>query len=89
MATRTLRLCVAQYEDGEEGPILFAVGWDSDPEDPKAQDDLRQKDVLKIAEHLSQDCLSAIRFVDVEVPIIEDLTLKATERGCNRPHQSN
>ncbi|MDB4278048.1 hypothetical protein N9917_00300 [Deltaproteobacteria bacterium] len=82
--TRTLRLCVLQYDDDsadDDSVLIFAAGWDVDPDDHNWQDDLRRKAAFK-ASNTSDKFLTSVRFVDVEVPVTPaNLTLPIKEIG--------
>lgn len=71
--TQTLRLVVVQYNDDTE-TILGAAGWSVDPDDHNYQDDLRRAGALKVM-GLNPATIHSIRFVDVQIPITEDLVL--------------
>ena len=72
-----LRLCLLQFEDSIDGPGVFAAGWDEDPSDARAQDDIRLKGVRKIS-GLRDKFITSIRYATVEVPVEETLELKET-----------
>lgn len=78
--TRCLRLCVMQYPDPEEGVAHFAAGWTADPVEDhhRDQDDLRRENAEELAKDWS-GAPTAVWYVDVEMPVVVDLTVKAKD----------
>ena len=61
--------CVIQYDDPDEGPEIWSVGWTLDPDDATSQDDLKRAEALRLTKGIPDHLRTSVRFFNVEIPV--------------------